>query len=147
MTGTSGERRFEGGLWWNGGTWTIRSVPEEGGALPETGVAWRRIPCWLLLPLAPVVGGAFLVALPLVGTLLLAQAVAKAALAGGRRAGRDLVATVAAPVARPGEAHLTGDEPAPRAPEDLPSDEAAPNEGLDEVEEEVQVRRPPSDRP
>lgn len=141
MTSTSGERRYEGGLWWSSGTWTLRSVPETGGALPEAGDPWRRVPGWVLLPLAPVIGGAFVVALPVVGTLLVVQAVAKAALAGGRRAGRDLAATVAAPAAQPGEAHLTGTEPAPGAPEDLPADEAAPNQGLDEVEAEVQARR------
>jgi hypothetical protein len=143
MTGTSGGQRYDGGLWWSGGTWTLRSVPGDGGALPESGAPWRRVPGWLLLPLAPVVGGAFVVALPVVGALLVAKAAAKAALAGGRRAGRDLVASAAAPVARPGEAHLTGDGPAPGAAEDLPPDEAAPNQGLDEVEAEVQARRPP----
>lgn len=134
MTGTVSERRVEGGLWWNGGTWTIRSVPERGGTLPETGAPWRRVPGWLLFPLAPVVGGAFLVALPLVGAFLVAQAVARRALAGGGRAARELAATVANPSPRPGEAHLTGAPGAQPAP-------PAGAEPLDEVEAEVRVRK------
>lgn len=133
MTGTVSDRRVEGGLWWNGGTWTIRSVPEAGGTLPETGAPWRRVPGWLLFPLAPVVGGAFVVALPLLGAYLVAEALTRAAVGRGGRAARDLAATVAAPAPRPGEAHLGGPAGA-GSPEPLPPDEAAPNQGLDEVE-------------
>lgn len=143
MTGTVSERAVQGGLWWNGGTWSLRSVPEEGGTLPETGAPWRRVPGWLLLPLAPVVGGAFVVALPVVGAIMVARAVARAAVAGGGKAARDLAASVATPAARPGEAHLTG------APGEATPKEAPPggHEPLDEVDAEVRARRapPPSD--
>lgn len=147
MTGTAKERRVDGGLWWNGGTWTIRSVPAEGGTLPEGDAPWRRVPGWLLLPLAPVVGGAFVVALPVVGAFMVVEALAKLAAGQGGRAARDLATTVAAPVARPGEAHLTGEAgeageaDQPRAPGAVPPDEAAPNGGLDEVEAEVRARK------
>jgi hypothetical protein len=142
MTGTASERKVEGGLWWNGGTWTLRSVPVEGGTLPETGAPWRRVPGWLLFPLAPVVGGAFVVALPVVGAVLVAQAVVKAALAGGGRAARDLAATVAAPATRPGEAHLTG-APGEEQPREAAPAGPRPDEPLDEVDAEVQARRTP----
>jgi len=135
------ERKVEGGLWWNGGTWTIRSVPADGGTLPETGAPWRRVPGWLLLPLAPVVGGAFVVALPVVGAFMVVEALAKAVVGHGGRAARDLAATVAAPAPRPGEAHLTGDAGEAKAPGAVPPDEAAPNGGLDEVEAEIRARK------
>lgn len=146
MTGTARHQQVGGGLWWNGDTLTLRSVPEEGGALPVTAAPWRRVPGWLLLPLAPVIGGAFVVALPVVGAVMVAQAVARVVASGGGQAVRDLAHTVAAPAARPGEAHLAG------APDDLPPGEAAPNqgaddaeapagEGLDEAEAEVAARR------
>ncbi len=134
MTSTEGEHRVEGGLWWNAGTWTVRSVPVQGGTLPETGAPWRRVPGWLLFPLAPVVGGAFVVALPLVGAFLVVQEVARRVLAGGGRAARDLAATVAAPSPRTGEAHLTG---APGAEPTTP----AGAEPLDEVEADVRGRK------
>ena len=44
------------------------------------GAPWRRVPGWLLLPLAPVAGGAFLVVLPVVGAFLVAKAVVEAVL-------------------------------------------------------------------
>jgi hypothetical protein len=99
------------------------------------------VPGWLLLPLAPVVGGAFVVALPLAGAFLVAQAVARRVLAGGGQAARDLAATVAAPAPRPGEAHLTG-QPGPEAvaPEPMAAAPAAPTP-LDAVEAEVQARQ------
>jgi hypothetical protein len=140
-SGAGGEHRVEGGLWWNGGTWTIRSVPEEGGTLPETGPPWRRVPGWLLLPLAPVVGGAFVVALPLVGAFMVVEALAKVAVGRGSQAAQGLAATVAAPALRPGEAHLTGQAPVPEAHAEPPPGEAAPNGPLDEVEAEVKARR------
>lgn len=152
MTGTARQQQVGGGLWWNGDTFTLRSVPEEGGSLPVSAAPWRRIPGWLLLPLAPVIGGAFVVALPVVGAVMVAQAIARVAVSGGGQAARDLARTVAAPAPSPGEAHLTGQPPAAGAPGDLPSDEAAPNqgrdgaeglagEGLDEAAAEVAARR------
>jgi len=145
MTGTAKERKVGSGLWWNGGTFSLRSVGEEGGTLPETGAPWRRVPGWLLLPLAPVLGGAFVVALPFVGAFMVAQAVARRAVAGGGQAARDLAATVATPAARPGEAHLTGapGEPPAGPPAGPPAAPAAPLQGepLDEVEEEIRARQ------
>lgn len=139
MASTSRDRRFEGGLWWSGGTMRLRSVPEEGGPLPEAGAPWRRVPGWLLLPMAPVVGGAFVVALPVVGAVLVARALARAALSGGRRAAGDLAATVAAPAPRPGEAHLTGSPgEGPAAPGAGP---ASPADPLEEVEAAARARR------
>ncbi len=151
MTSTARQQQVGGGLWWNGGTLTLRSVPAEGGALPVGETPWRRVPGWLLFPLAPVIGGAFVVALPVVGAVMVAQAIARVAVSGGAHAARDLARTVAAPAPRPGEAHLTGQPPA-GAPGDLPTDEAAPNQGRDgaeapagedlgEVEAEVAARR------
>lgn len=149
MTGTTREQRVGGGLWWNGGTWTIRSVPPEGGALPDTGTPWRRVPGWLMVPLAPVVGGLFVVVLPVVAAVMVVQAVARAAASGGGQAARDLAATVAASPARPGEAHLAGRAGEPAAPTGPGAAAAGPEAGaaasprepIDEVDAEVQARR------
>lgn len=141
MSGTTGERRVGSGIWWNGGTWTLRAVPAEGSTLPDTGAPWRRLPGWALVPLAPVVGGAFVVALPVVGVVFLVQALARRLLAGGGAAARHLAATVATPAARPGEAHLTG-APGEAPPGDRPTPEPPPGETpLDEVEAEVRARK------
>jgi hypothetical protein len=138
MTVTAQQREVAGGLWWNGGTWTLRSVPGSGGSLPETGAPWRRVPGWVLFPLAPVVGGVFVVTLPVVGALLLAQAIGRRLLAGGSQAARDLATTMATPSSSPGQAHLAGTagEQPPRPPG--AADATPPAEApLDEVEAEV----------
>ena len=140
MTGTTREHEVEGGFWWSGDTWTLRSVQDGGGALPETGAPWLRVPGWVVFPLAPVVGAAFVVALPLVGAFLLAQAAAKQLFAGGRQAARELAATVAARAPRTGQAHLTGGaETRASAPAPPAGPEAA--DPVDELKSEVERAR------
>jgi hypothetical protein len=150
MADTSAERKFGSGLWWSGRTWTVRSIGEEGGPLPVEGEPWRPVPAWLLLPAAPLVGGAFLVVLPVVGAALLARALLARLAAGGREAARDLAAAVTAPAPRPGEAHLTGAPPDGTPAEARPPAGAAgdrtddaerPGGALGDVEAEVERAR------
>jgi hypothetical protein len=144
MTGTAQQPAVASGLWWNGGTWTLRSVPPPGGSLPETGTPWRRVPGWVLFPLAPVVGGVFVVALPVVGALLVAQAIGRRLLAGGGLAARHLATAVIAPGPSPGLSHLAGSPGEPPPPATEAAGAAPPAVApLDELEAEVRRARAP----
>jgi hypothetical protein len=103
--------------------------------------AGHRVPVWLTVLLAPLVGGAALLLLPVAGGAVVAVGLAQKALAGGRRLATELSHALAT---RPavGRSHLTG--PAPGAPGQAPgsSDAGDPGgDGLDEVEAAVRARQ------
>jgi hypothetical protein len=133
MATTAAGRKVEAGLWWNLGTLEVRSIPPAGGLLPEAGSAWHRIPAWIYLPLAPVVGGLFVVALPIAGAGLLAGAALRRLLSGGRHAVLDLSHVLVAPHAV-GAAHLAGSPGQGKAA-------AGQADGLDELEEQIKARQ------
>jgi hypothetical protein len=107
MVASAGERSAEGGLWFSWSPLELRVVPAGGGVLPLDGGIWRRVPGWLLVPAAPLVGGLLLVAFPLAGAAMVALELARRAVLGGRALALDLTGTLAPPPAA-GEAHLTG---------------------------------------
>jgi hypothetical protein len=137
MAGFIGDRKVGSGLWWNSRTLELRSVPAEGGTLPDTGDDWHRVPAWWWAPLAPLLGAAFLVVLPVAGAALVSASVAERAFAGGRRIAFDLSHLLALPHLT-GEAHLTGGA---ERPADEGADEAKVAEEPDELEEEIAARR------
>jgi hypothetical protein len=131
MTTSPKAEAVQGGYYWSPRTLEVRLIPGGGGALPETGGGWVRIPGWLLVSMAPVVGGLFVVGLPVVGLSLLARDAVRRAAARAGDAAANLAARVA-PGFTPGEAHLggrPGERPAPPSPE------------LDEVEEQIRARQ------
>lgn len=77
----TGGTTVKGGFYWNRGTWHLENVEGKTGMLPgngETRYVW--VPTLLMLLLAPVMGGLFVVFLPFVGFALLFGAVGKWAL-------------------------------------------------------------------
>jgi hypothetical protein len=128
MTDATGGQAVRGGWYVDTSRWALRAIPREGGRLPE-GAGWRRVPGWIVLPAAPLVGGLFVVGLPLYGAAALAWALASRALRGAGRAARSVAAAVA-PEPAPGEAHLAGARGAtPVKPGEAPA--------LDEVEARI----------
>jgi hypothetical protein len=86
FTYTGGDR-VKGGFYWNRGTWHLENVEGKTGALPgngETRYIW--IPTLLMLVLAPVMGGLFVVFLPFIGFALLFGALGKWGLQTYRKA-------------------------------------------------------------
>ncbi len=128
----------KGGYYWNMRSWSVVDVPKEGGLLPggaET--RYLAVPWPLLLVLLPVMGGLFVVFLPLIGFALTIHALA-ARLAGGlRKSTGDLAATVH-PGWTPGEAHLTGK---PAREGEKPGEPAAGHESLEKRGREIEEKR------
>jgi hypothetical protein len=85
----------KGGFYWNRGTWHLENVEGKTGTLPgDGGTRYVWIPTLLMLLLAPVMGGLFVVFLPFVGFALLFMALGKWAIRSIR------TATTAVPHAR-----------------------------------------------
>lgn len=64
-----GGDRARAGSYWNTAAWSIGAVRAQGGVLPGTPtVTYLRIPTALLLLVAPVMGLAYVVFLPLIAT-------------------------------------------------------------------------------
>ena len=104
--------RYKGGMavgngfYWSARAWDMAMVPAEGGLLP--GAADRhyvRIPTFLFLLMAPVMGALYVVFLPLAGFVLVGGYAAR----GVKRLVMDAfmhIALVVSPHWAPGEAYL-----------------------------------------
>jgi hypothetical protein len=115
--------------------WSVHPVARDGERLPAGRGTWRRIPTVAAIALTPVLGLVFLMALPVIGFVLAAQAAVRPVLRIFRASAADLAATVQ-PGWAPGETHLTGkrgEEEAAKAPQ-------AP-EALDAIEKEIAGKR------
>ena len=78
MFSYTGGDTVKGGFYWNRGTWHLENLEGKTGTLPgdgETRYLW--VPTLLMLVLAPVMGGLFVVFLPFIGFALLLSAAAK----------------------------------------------------------------------
>jgi hypothetical protein len=96
------------GYYWNVKGWTMATMPREGGLLPGPAEHhYVKVPALLLLGLAPLLGGLFVVFLPFIGFALVFSLIGKKAIAATYRMAEDLYATRAW---RPGEAYFTDEE-------------------------------------
>lgn len=106
--------RYEGGtkvnygFYWSAKAWDMAMVPAEGGLLPGGSEQhYTRIPTFLFLLMAPVMGALYVVFLPFAGFALLAAHAARAI----KRLATDAfmhVAVAVSPQWAPGEAYLAG---------------------------------------
>jgi hypothetical protein len=126
------------GYYLNLSSWSIHGVAEEGERLPgEPGQSWVAIPTTAALMLAPILGLAFVVFLPFIGFVLVAQAALRPALKAFRHEAGELAATMS-PGWRPGEAHLTGK----REEEGKAAEGQGPPKGdLEKLAKEIEARR------
>ena len=104
MTRYHGGGIVEGGWYLDTRTLAVTNLAARGRLPGSRRSAFVRVPWPALLLLAPLVGGAWLVAAPVVGLATAAGGLARRAAAAGSRG---LGATLA-PGGAPGEAHLTG---------------------------------------
>lgn len=102
----SGGQMVRHGFYWNARTWAITLVGREGGTLPgDAGDRYARVPAAVMLLIAPVMGAAYVIFLPLIGFAMVLDVAARRAWRAARRGIWTLAATVA-PRWRPGEAYL-----------------------------------------
>ena len=134
MTTYAGGTAVKSGYYLDIRTFTFAQVARDGGKLPggdEQG--FTRVPAALVLVAAPVLGGAFVVALPFIAFGVTAYAIGKRLTGFGRAGACEVAATLVPPWA-PGAAHLTG------AP---PSEQGAPaaDARIDELGSEIDAKR------
>ncbi len=126
-----------GGYYWNPKAWSVTPIPDEGGMLPgDHADGYVKIPILAALALMPIVGGLFVVFVPLIGFGLTFYAIARK-LAGGAKKGAEELAATVAPGWVPGEAHLTGK----RADKEGEKGEPAKDEALDKLSKEIDEKR------
>lgn len=127
------------GYYWSPRNWSITPVQRPGGFLPGgPRDRYLKVPTLAVLLLLPVLGGLFVVFLPLVGFALVAYALARklAALVHGGAA--DIASTMT-PGWRPGEAHLTGT--GAERDKDLPHEHGAGDQALEALRKEIEHKR------
>lgn len=136
--------RFKGGsavksgYYLNLSRWAIEPVAKDGERLPDGKGEWTPIPTVAALMLTPILGATFLMFLPMIGFLLLFQAMAAPLVRMVRGSAADLAATVS-PGWQPGEAHFTG-----KSTESAGVEEKGPiarDEQLDALAREIEEKR------
>jgi len=94
------------GFYWSAKAWDMAMIPAEGGLLPGgTDRHYTRIPTFLFLAMAPLMGALYVVFLPFAGFALLLTHVAR----GVRTLATDAfmhIAVAVSPQWAPGEAYL-----------------------------------------
>ncbi len=78
MTTYESGAAVHGGFYLNPSRWTMTTVGHGGARLPEGPGRWLRVPAALALLLTPILGAAFVIALPVLGFVLAARALATA---------------------------------------------------------------------
>lgn len=141
MTTCSGGTAVRSGYYWNLGKWEVIPVEKNGGQLPGgRGDKFLRIPILVVLALLPMLGGLFVVFLPVIGFALTLYAATRPIVGLFQRSARDLAATVT-PGWAPGEAHLTGKRGEKGASEEQGPPRA--DERLEKLEKEIEAKRNP----
>lgn len=129
------------GYYWNPGNWSITPIPRPGGFLPGGPEdRYLKVPALAALMLMPILGGLFVVFLPVIGFALVAYALARKAAALVRGGAADLAGTIT-PGWAPGEAHLTGKRGEAECDKDLPHGDGAGEKALEALRKEIAARR------
>ena len=129
----------QSGYYWNLRNWSITPIPRPGGFLPGgPRDRFLKVPTLAVLMLMPILGGLFVVFLPVIGFVLLAHALGKKAAALIHGGAQDLASTMT-PGWRPGEAHLTGK--GTEADKDLPHEHGAGDQALEALRKEIAEKR------
>jgi hypothetical protein len=116
----------------------LQPMPRDGEALPgKYGEKYLAVPILLAFVVAPLMGAAFLMFLPLIGFYLALHALTRPVTRLFSRSATEIAATMQ-PGWQPGEAHLTGQ----RASEGSGHGQERASQGeLDELQKEIESRR------
>lgn len=105
---TTAGTTVKGGFYLNRDAWDLVAVNGKEGVLPGAdGQRYVKLPIWAVLALAPMLGGLFVVFLPLIGFALVFMHFGRLSLGGVKRTAQGL-AGIVAPSWRPGEAYFAG---------------------------------------
>ncbi len=138
MTTTyGGGSAVRSGYYFNAARWHVEPVAADGHRLPEGAGRWMRVPTAVALLLVPILGATFLVFLPLIGFVLVLQALASPVVKTFRAHATELAATVT-PGWQPGEAHFTGKPAERRVVDEGPAARAS---ALEALAQEIERRR------
>jgi len=108
MKDNRGGQTVKGGFYWNRKDWEIVVLSGEGGELPgNADEVFVRLPILLFLVMAPILGGLYVVFLPVIGFALFFQHLGRNMARGMAHAVSDTAATIGMPW-RPGEAWFAG---------------------------------------
>lgn len=130
--------RVNKGYYFSATTWSLHPVPRDGEQLPGTpGERYVHVPILAAFVLAPAMGAAFLMFLPVIGFYLAGHAAVRPVARLFSRSATEIAATMQ-PGWQPGEAHLTGHRQEAGAAEPKG---AAEGDGLSELEKEIGARR------
>ncbi len=139
--------RHHGGTWvkcgyyWNPARWEIVTIPRGGGLLPDGGEQrYLRLPIALLLLVAPVMGGLYVVFLPFIGFFMVFRLAGRQ---GARALQRGFIEVAAAlsHAWRPGEAYFAGKRTARKEEGQAPPEPGEQENRLAGIEKEIERRR------
>ncbi len=98
------------GFYWNPRTWQVTLVERQGGVLPGPATErYARVPVLAMLIVAPIMGAAYVIFLPVIGFAMVLEFLGRHAFRGAK-SGAMTMAAVVSPRWRPGEAYLAKDE-------------------------------------
>ncbi len=139
MTTFEAGSRVKKGYYFSARSWTLQPVSRDGEALAgKSGERFVRVPLLLAFAVAPLMGAAFLMFLPLIGFLLAAHAAVRPVVRLFSRSATEIAATMQ-PGWVPGEAHLAGKRGDHEAGEQAPPADAE----LASLEKEIEEKRNP----
>lgn len=131
--------RVNKGYYFNARTWMLQGMPTDGEPLPgKFGEKYLAIPLVLAFVVAPMMGAAFLMFLPLIGFYLALHALSRPVVRLFSRSATEIAATIE-PGWQPGEAHLTGKRADEGSGEK--TEEQAAQAELEQLQKEIDKRR------
>ncbi len=130
--------RVNKGYYFNARTWMLQPMARDGEALPgRMGDKYLAVPLLLAFVVAPLMGAAFLMFLPLIGFYLALHALTRPVARLFSRSATEIAATMQ-PGWQPGEAHLTGQRPDEKSGE---AKEPPAQPELEKLQKEIDSKR------
>ena len=138
MTMIEAGTRVKKGYYFSARTWTLQPMERDGEPLPgKSGEKYLAIPLLLAFVLAPMMGAAFLMFLPVIGFYLALHALTRPVARLFTRSATEIAATMQ-PGWQPGEAHLTGKRTSEDAGE---GKEHAAQAELEQLQKDIEHKR------
>lgn len=143
-------RRHRGGQWVKGGSYwnlvdgELVTVSAEGGLLPSDAQAFYiRAPLGALMVLGPLAGLAYIIFLPLIGIVMVANFAARKTWEGMRTLARATISLLTSPQFRPGVSYLTRREQVQKSktPPTEEAEQPAADKIIAELEREIAARQ------
>lgn len=136
-----GGTRVKWGLYWKLAQWEIVPVPKERGVLPGSQEhRYLRVPILLLLVLAPVMGGLYVIFLPLIGFVMVFGFAGRKTAGALRKGYLELMSTLSS-AWQPGEAYFAGKQQTREEEESGTTGETGERQPLEALQQEIESKR------